>query len=115
MSVPLGTLATSGTLVNDGITLLYRGSTRDVPCPLKAQYCPNTPTRKIPRSIYQHARDVVRSLSGTTAFEPRSGSCLEGRRRFASQFATTAGGVNLAAGVLAGLVAGRVDIFAAPR
>ena len=69
MSVPLGTLATSGTLVNDGITLLYRGSTRDVPCPLKAQYCPNTPTRKIPRSIYEHARDVARSLSGTTAFE----------------------------------------------
>ena len=64
------TLATSGTLVNDGITLLYRGSTKDcLPCPLKAQCCPNTPTRKIPRSIYEHARDVARSLSGTTAFE----------------------------------------------
>src|SRR5262249_30014788 len=47
--------------------------------------------------------------------EPKSGSCLQARRRFASQFATTAGGVNLAAGVLAGLVAGRADIFAAPR
>src|SRR5262249_44584606 len=46
---------------------------------------------------------------------PKSGSCLQARRRFASQFATTAGGVNLAAGVLAGLVAGRADIFAAPR
>ena len=64
------TLTTAGTLVNDGITLLYRGSTRDcVPCALKAQCCPNTPTRKIPRSIYERARDVARSLSGTVAFE----------------------------------------------
>jgi hypothetical protein len=64
------TLTTSGTLVNDGITLLYRGSTRDcAPCPLKARCCPNTPVRKIPRSIYEHARDVARSLAGTVAFE----------------------------------------------
>jgi len=63
-------LTTSGTLVNDGITLLYRGSTRDcVPCPMKAQCCPNTPTRKVPRSIYERARDVARSLTGTAAFE----------------------------------------------
>jgi transposase len=64
------TLTTSGTLVNDGITLLYRGSTRDcVPCPLKARCCPNTPARKIPRSIYERARDVARSLAGSEAFE----------------------------------------------
>jgi transposase len=64
------TLTTSGTLVNDGITLLYRGSTRDcAPCRLRAQCCPNTPTRKIPRSIYERARDVARSLAGTAAFE----------------------------------------------
>jgi transposase len=64
------TLTTSGTLVNDGITLLYRGSTRDcAPCPLKARCCPHTPTRKIPRSIYERARDVARSLAGTEAFE----------------------------------------------
>jgi len=64
------TLTTSGTLVNDGITLLYLGSKRDcAPCPLKAQCCPNTPVRKIPRSIYEPARDVARSLAGTEAFE----------------------------------------------
>jgi Transposase DDE domain len=64
------TLTTRGTLVNDGITLLYRGSTRDcVPCPLKAQCCPKTPARRIPRSIYERARDVARSLAGTEAFE----------------------------------------------
>ena len=64
------TLTTSGTLVNGGITLLYRGSTRDcAPCLLRARCCPNTPTRKIPRSIYERARDVARSLAGTAAFE----------------------------------------------
>jgi transposase len=63
-------LTTRGTLVNDGITLLYRGSTRDcVPCPLKAQCCPKTPARRIPRSIYERARDAARSLAGTEAFE----------------------------------------------
>ena len=63
-------LTTSGTLVNDGIKLLYRGSKRDcAPCRLKAQCCPNTPVRKIPRSIYERARDVARSLAGTEAFE----------------------------------------------
>jgi transposase len=64
------TLTTSGTLVNDGITLLYRGSTRDcLPCPLKARCCPNTPARRIPRSIYERARDVARSLAGSEAFD----------------------------------------------
>jgi transposase len=64
------TLTTSGTLVNDGYTLLYRGSTRDcATCPLKARCCPNTPVRKIPRSIYERARDVARALAGTEAFE----------------------------------------------
>ena len=56
--------------MNDGLTLLYRSSTRDwVPCPLKARCCPNTPARKIPRNIYERARDVARSLAGTEAFE----------------------------------------------
>jgi transposase len=64
------TLTTSGTLVNDGTTLLYRGSTRDcASCSLKARCCPNAPVRKVPRSIYERARDVARSLAGTEAFE----------------------------------------------
>lgn len=63
-------LTTSGTVVNDGTTLLYLGSKRDcAPCRLKARCCPNTPVRKIPRSIYERARDVARSLAGTEAFE----------------------------------------------
>jgi hypothetical protein len=56
--------------VNDGTTLLYRGSTRDcASCPLKVRCCPNTPVRKVLRSIYERARDVARSLAGTEAFE----------------------------------------------
>jgi len=63
-------LSTSGTIVNDGTTLLYLASTRDcTPCPLKARCCPKTPFRRVPRSIYERARDVARSLAGTEAFE----------------------------------------------
>jgi hypothetical protein len=49
------TLTTSRTLVNDGATLLYRGSTRVASCPVKARCCPNTPARKVPRSIHERA------------------------------------------------------------
>src|SRR5207249_1221683 len=63
-------LTTTGALVNDGTTLLYRGSTFDCSrCENKDQCCPNTPARKIPRSIYERARDVARALAGTPAFE----------------------------------------------
>src|SRR5215469_10948288 len=48
-------------------------------------------------------------------YDPKSGSCLQARRQFTSRFATVAGGVNPAAGVRAGSVAGRADIFAVPR
>ncbi len=62
-------LRTSGT-VHDGKTLLYRASKLDCdPCPLKPQCCPKEPQRKIPRDIYEPARDVARSLIDTEAFE----------------------------------------------
>jgi len=35
----------------------------------KAQCCPKTPFRRIPRSIYEEARDVARALAKTEAFE----------------------------------------------
>ena len=38
-------------------------------CPLKSQCCPKDPSRKIPRDIHEHARDVARSLADTEAFE----------------------------------------------
>jgi hypothetical protein len=63
-------LTTTGTLVNEGTTLLYRASTTDCgPCQLKALCCPKTPARKVPRSMYEQARDLTRSLAGTPAFE----------------------------------------------
>jgi len=64
------TLTTTGTLVNEGATLLYRGSTLDCgPCQFKVRCCPNTPARKVPRSMHESARNLARSLAGTPAFE----------------------------------------------
>jgi transposase len=64
------TLTTTGRLVNDGETLLYMASMRDCrSCLLKAQCCPKAPFRRVPRSIYEEARDVARVLAKTEAFE----------------------------------------------
>jgi hypothetical protein len=61
-------LRTSGTIVNDDVRL-YRGAIADCrSCPLKPPCCPREPVRKIPRSIYEAARDVARSLFGTEAY-----------------------------------------------
>jgi transposase len=64
------TLTTTGTLVNDGTTLLYLARKHDCDgCELKALCCPKVPFRRIPRDIHEHARDVARSLLDTEAFE----------------------------------------------
>lgn len=63
------TLTSSGTLVNDGATLLYRASKYDCDgCSLKSRCCPNTPARKVPRSIHESARDVARDIAKTDAY-----------------------------------------------
>lgn len=63
------TLTTTG-LINAGDTLFYRSSMVDcAKCSLKARCCPKAPFRRIPRSIYERARDVARSHAGTDAFE----------------------------------------------
>jgi transposase len=57
-------LTTTGTLVNDGATLLYRASKLDcTPCALKPTCCPKEPARKVPRSIYEGARDMARDIA----------------------------------------------------
>ena len=38
-------------------------------CLLKARCCPKTAPRRVPRSIYEEARDVARALAKTEAFE----------------------------------------------
>ena len=67
---PSGKVLTStGTLVNDGATLLYRASKHDCDaCVLKPQCCPKMPARKVPRSIYEDARDVARDIAKTETY-----------------------------------------------
>jgi hypothetical protein len=62
-------LTSAGTLVNDGATLLYRAKKRDCDaCVLKPQCCPKMPARKVPRSIYENARDVARDIAKTETY-----------------------------------------------
>ena len=51
-------------------TIIYRASQHDcAACPSKVQCCPNTPARKIARSIHESARDVARKIAKTEAFK----------------------------------------------
>lgn len=50
-------------------TIVYRSSQLDCQgCSLKEQCCPNTPMRKIGRSIHEDARDVARRIMGTPQY-----------------------------------------------
>ena len=50
-------------------TIIYRSSQTDcTTCPLKAKCCPNTPNRKIVRSIHEAARDVARRIAKTPEY-----------------------------------------------
>ena len=59
-SLPGGApMHTTGTLVNDGATLLYRASKHArSACALKPRCCPKEPQRKVTRSIHECARDL---------------------------------------------------------
>ena len=62
-------LGSTGTLVNHGATLLYRASKYDCDaCELKPRCCPKMPARKVPRSIYENARDVAHNIAKTEAY-----------------------------------------------
>ena len=57
-------LTTTGRLVNDGATQLYRASNYDCqPCPLKPRCSPKEAARKVTRSIYEGARDMAREIA----------------------------------------------------
>lgn len=57
-------LTTTGTLVNDGATMLYRASKNDCTgCVLKPGCCPKEPARKVTRSIHEGARDMARQIA----------------------------------------------------
>jgi Transposase DDE domain len=58
------TLTTTGTLVNDGATMLYRASKHACNgCVLKPKCCPKEPARKVQRSIHEGARDMARQIA----------------------------------------------------
>jgi len=62
-------LTTKATLAYDDDTLIYRASKYDCgACSLKSLCCPNTPARKVPRSIYEGARDMARDIAKTAAY-----------------------------------------------
>ena len=67
---PGGTpMHTTGTLVNDGATLIYRASKHNCgTCALKPRCCPKEPQRKVTRSIHEGARDLARDLSKSDAW-----------------------------------------------
>ena len=51
-------------------SLRYRASKRDCEvCALKPRCCPNTPARKVPRSIHEGARDLARDIAKTKAYQ----------------------------------------------
>jgi len=62
-------LTTTGHVHTDN-ALRYLASVPDCrTCPLKPKCCPNMPSRRILRDVFEEARDVARSLKDTPAFE----------------------------------------------
>ena len=56
-------------LVDDDGMMRYRASKHDCSiCALKPRCCPNTPARKVPRSIHEGARDMARDIAKTEAY-----------------------------------------------
>jgi len=50
-------------------TIIYRSSQSACKaCPLKARCCPNTPTRKIARSVHEEARDIARRINASDQY-----------------------------------------------
>jgi transposase len=62
------TLHTTGTVTKDD-TVIYRSRNREcAACPDKQRCCPNTPNKKIARSIYETSREVARRIATTAAY-----------------------------------------------
>ena len=58
------------THVTKADTIIYRSSQTDcATCPMKARCCPNTPIRKIARSVHESARNVARAIATTSAYK----------------------------------------------
>jgi transposase len=58
------------THVTKADTIIYRSSQSDcATCPMKTRCCPNTPIRKIARSVHESARDVAREIAKSSAYK----------------------------------------------
>lgn len=56
-------------ITQDG-TIIYSASQNDCTgCPIKQQCCPNTPRRKITRSVHERSRDVAREIATTPQYQ----------------------------------------------
>lgn len=56
-------------LADDDGMMRYRASKLDCDaCELKPRCCPNTPARKVPRSIHEGARDMARAIASTDQY-----------------------------------------------
>ena len=61
-------LETTGRPTAEG-TILYRSKNLEcASCALKTKCCPNTPNRKIARSVHESSRDIARALANTDAY-----------------------------------------------
>jgi Transposase DDE domain len=62
----------------------YRASQKDCGvCEQKARCCPNTPARKIPRTLHEDARDAARALALTPEYEAACKRCKKVEMLFA--------------------------------
>jgi transposase len=58
------------TRITKADTIIYRSSQSDcAACAMKARCCPNTPIRKIARSVHETSRDVARRIATTPAYQ----------------------------------------------
>src|SRR5450432_1884366 len=58
------------THITEAGTIIYRASQSDcASCPLKTRCCPNTPMRKIARSVHESAREVARDIAKTDGYK----------------------------------------------
>lgn len=58
------------TRITKADTIIYRSGQSDcTACPRKGQCCPNTPTRKIARSIHEAERNVARAIAATPEYQ----------------------------------------------
>src|SRR5881392_701620 len=58
------------THVTKADSIIYRSSQSDcATCPMKTRCCPNTPVRKIARSVHESARDIARDIAKTDGYK----------------------------------------------